>query len=204
MGNNKERSFKQNKSVDLLEPDSEFLHELFLFKQRYLTLQNEHFMSMTGPADTELRLAQELASHRAMVTHFVELLRHYPQMPLKPTTNTGGDAALELDFQGMYEFFEVKVRNALRLNEEETLTDAAAAREQGIRILSASGGFAVLPHTVELRVTIPDEMSPDIVRNLVFAEKLALEAKSMGIPIPTLEEFWQLDEQSQSSTASAY
>ena len=132
--------------------------------------------------NTEIRQRQE------MLQDFVALLRLYPHMPLKATTNTGDTEALPLDFQGMYEFLKLKVDTAMRLDPEGTVALSERAQLLGRQYIQNIGGPQVVGQVNELLISpLAGDTSSFIAQNAIYAEKLASTGRDMEIYISPLD-----------------
>jgi len=103
-------------TVDLFHPSNELW-------QQITHIDQESFGIGRGP------LPPELEAIRQILPDFIALLRAHPQVPIKPTTNLGGETPLKLDLLGMYRFLKLKVTEGARLDPERFFTESQRARE---------------------------------------------------------------------------
>jgi hypothetical protein len=188
-GKNKEHYIRAEQSIRLLGQDDEFCSRLLDFQQEYTRVAAMFKESFDKMPDSErIYWNTEIRQRQEMLQDFVALLRLYPHMPLKATTNTGDTEALPLDFQGMYEFLKLKVDTAMRLDPEGTVALSEQAQLLGRQYIQNIGGPQVVGQVNELLISpLAGDTSSFIAQNAIYAEKLASTGRDMGIFISPLD-----------------
>ena len=184
-----EDGLTQPNSVDLFDPRNELMREIKHIDQLILnTRQGEP-------------LPNEVAKIKQILPDLIGLLREHPQVPIKPTANIGGKTPLNLDLLGMYNFLELKVAEALRLDPERFTSESQQARELAINTIATLksplnevdmiGSQQRFPFEI-IEETVNGFNIRDIITATAYGQKLAALAIDLDMTnIPSYHDYMQ-------------
>jgi len=153
---------------------------------------NEMVKTIKGLESTSIHPEQIASEIIAQLPGFITELRAHPQIPIKSTTNIGGDTPLELDLLAIMRMHAVKVAEACRLEPEQFQEASGHARALFLEIANQQPEnfhtLLGLNDQISAAITqeqyISDGSIVTVLTNNAFAERLAAIAKDIGITVP--------------------